>query len=241
MTSVFRCLLRHCVESPESEESDDSYRPVESNRIVRFLDPSSQEQEDVATSFLARGGENDGDESSENQENTDDCCIPGSSNDNALKAKLRDLFMALERRWCDRNQNNGEAVDSDLSLILQRVIGSDEEEDLLKDNQEKRPILALASTFDASKEVLSIGADQVVLPGSHLQVEMARAMSSRLQTMDDECVICMEGFDESNPRMPTLCGCGENKTYFHLPCLYQWIEQNPNCPSCRKKLRWEEF
>lgn len=46
---------------------------------------------------------------------------------------------------------------------------------------------------------------------------------------------------EQNPRMPTLCGCGENKTYFHLPCLYQWIEQSKDCPSCRKRLRWEEF
>lgn len=58
---------------------------------------------------------------------------------------------------------------------------------------------------------------------------------------EEECVICMEGFDPTNPRMPTLCGCGQNKTYFHLPCLYQWIEQDRNCPSCRQKLRWEEF
>ena len=103
------------------------------------------------------------------------------------------------------------------------------------------PFLRTASTFDESKEIPSINADAIVLPGSKLQAQMAAAAQKSLDEMGDECVICMESFDATNPRMPTLCGCGENKTYFHLPCLYQWVEQNKNCPSCRKRLRWEEF
>lgn len=104
---------------------------------------------------------------------------------------------------------------------------------------------ALTFGFDNSQEVPAIPLEQIVMPGSDLQQQMAKAMSQKLfeeeQDFEDECVICMEGFDPTNPRMPTLCGCGENKTYFHLPCLYQWIEQSRNCPSCRKRLRWEEF
>mmetsp|Transcript_28764 Transcript_28764/g.44173 ORF Transcript_28764/g.44173 Transcript_28764/m.44173 type:complete len:213 (+) Transcript_28764:366-1004(+) len=98
-----------------------------------------------------------------------------------------------------------------------------------------------ASSFNDSNEIPSIPLGGIVLPGSELQKKMAEVMSKTLEYQDDECVICMEGFDASNPRMPTLCGCGENKTFFHLPCLYQWIEQNENCPSCRERLTWEEF
>jgi len=132
--------------------------------------------------------------------------------------------------------------------------------------------LRTAVSFDSTREIPSIAPDMIVLPGSELQKQMAehalamvlgtsaktsssdtadapagtspaaKKSSSLLHDSEDECVICMEGFDPTNPRMPTLCGCGENKTYFHLPCLYQWVEQSGRyCPSCRKKLRWEEF
>ena len=93
----------------------------------------------------------------------------------------------------------------------------------------------------------SISLREIVMPGSEVQRAMAKQMKLELDLMNeslhnhDECVICMDGFTPDNPRMPTLCGCGENKTYFHLPCLYQWIEQSRCCPSCRQKLVWEEF
>ena len=112
----------------------------------------------------------------------------------------------------------------------------------LKKHDPKIPYLKTASTFDGvSHSVPTISQEEIVMPGSKLQAQMALAAAQSLDTMGDECVICMEGFEPTNPRMPTLCGCGENKTYFHLPCLYQWIEQNENCPSCRVPLRWEEF
>lgn len=93
----------------------------------------------------------------------------------------------------------------------------------------------------------SIPLNEIVMPGSDVQRAMAKQMQLELDLMSesihnhDECVICMDGFTPDNPRMPTLCGCGENKTYFHLPCLYQWIDQSRCCPSCRQKLVWEEF
>eukprot|EP00591_Stephanopyxis_turris_P010186 CAMPEP_0195515418 /NCGR_PEP_ID=MMETSP0794_2-20130614/6487_1 /TAXON_ID=515487 /ORGANISM="Stephanopyxis turris, Strain CCMP 815" /LENGTH=272 /DNA_ID=CAMNT_0040643829 /DNA_START=151 /DNA_END=966 /DNA_ORIENTATION=- len=97
---------------------------------------------------------------------------------------------------------------------------------------------------DGGIEFPCIASNEIVLPGSDLQKAMALKMSeamkkqqddssSKVTTDDgdtnrtsgeeiDECVICMEEFTSSNPRMPTLCGCGANKTHFHLPCLYQW-------------------
>mmetsp|Transcript_11082 Transcript_11082/g.24702 ORF Transcript_11082/g.24702 Transcript_11082/m.24702 type:complete len:397 (+) Transcript_11082:53-1243(+) len=180
--------------------------------------------------------------------------------------------------------------------------------------------LSTASRFgyDSERSMCpTISNDQVVLPGSELQKQMALAMQNGLllqqqqqdhpngqylkdddeyhddakppaaaldnvnttsttttttllhhnnnnpnhvqvEEEEEECVICMEGFDETNPRMPTLCGCGENKTLFHLPCLYQWVEgqqqssstalshgteppQRRTCPTCRETLTWEEF
>lgn len=114
-----------------------------------------------------------------------------------------------------------------------------------RDNAES-PLRTAASfdtgTSSSNRDIIpAISLDEVVLPGSELQKQMSVAMAAELDEQGDECVICLEGFDPTNPRMPTLCGCGENRTYFHLPCLYQWVEQDRNCPSCRKKLRWEEF
>ena len=104
--------------------------------------------------------------------------------------------------------------------------------------------LRTATVYKSFGDIPSIALDEVVMPGSLLQ----RQMSIRLRDKGvlseanvDECVICMDAFDESNPRMPTLCGCGENKTFFHLPCLYQWVDKCSDCPSCRKHLSWQEL
>eukprot|EP00545_Synedropsis_sp_CCMP1620_P008215 CAMPEP_0119007144 /NCGR_PEP_ID=MMETSP1176-20130426/2800_1 /TAXON_ID=265551 /ORGANISM="Synedropsis recta cf, Strain CCMP1620" /LENGTH=207 /DNA_ID=CAMNT_0006959219 /DNA_START=468 /DNA_END=1091 /DNA_ORIENTATION=- len=110
-------------------------------------------------------------------------------------------------------------------------------------NHSKSPLRA-ANSFDASRDILTIRMEEIVLPGSVLQSRMADKMKESMSIFkrsDDECVICMESFSKDNPRMPTLCGCGENKTYFHLPCLYQWMEQSEECPSCRQTIAWEEF
>eukprot|EP00550_Attheya_septentrionalis_P010959 CAMPEP_0198305124 /NCGR_PEP_ID=MMETSP1449-20131203/57748_1 /TAXON_ID=420275 /ORGANISM="Attheya septentrionalis, Strain CCMP2084" /LENGTH=250 /DNA_ID=CAMNT_0044007655 /DNA_START=545 /DNA_END=1294 /DNA_ORIENTATION=+ len=85
------------------------------------------------------------------------------------------------------------------------------------------PSLKAAETFKSCGGTPSISLNEVVMPGSELQLRMAKTMQENLDCCtEDECVICMEGFDPTNPRMPTICGCGENKTFFHLPCLYQW-------------------
>jgi hypothetical protein len=102
--------------------------------------------------------------------------------------------------------------------------------------------LRTAETFDSSRDILTIRMEEIVLPGSALQHAMAMKMCESIeQQAGEECVICMDAFTHDNPRMPTLCGCGTNRTYFHLPCLYQWKEQSQECPSCRQLITWEEF
>lgn len=107
--------------------------------------------------------------------------------------------------------------------------------------------LRTAGAFHSTGSYPTLSPHEIVLPGSKLQHEMAHMMHLR-QMQDgtnhhptEECVICLEGFDESNPRMPTQCGCGTNQTYFHLPCLYQWLEQSEECPTCRQTITWHEF
>ncbi len=114
-----------------------------------------------------------------------------------------------------------------------------------------------SAATDQNSQCCTISADEIVLPGSLLQQQMAQQQQMmmlpsgstmtttpgrpHLMVVDDECVICMEPFDPTNPRMPTNCHCGTNQTYFHLPCLYQWIEQSDKCPSCRTTIAWKEF
>lgn len=152
-------------------------------------------------------------------------CIPHAS---GLKQ-----FWQIFREHFNLKDNSTATVSKRRNLIVDATESTAE--------WEPDPYLTQASTFDATKEVPTIQMQHVVLPGSDLQQQMAEAMAAKLEEHGEECVICMEPFDPSNPRIPTLCACGENKTYFHLPCLYQWTEQSKDCPSCRQALQWEEF
>lgn len=97
-------------------------------------------------------------------------------------------------------------------------------------------------TMATRSDTLSISMSDIVIPGSDIQKALAMSMKHEIpQELDDECVICMEGFTDENPRIPTLCDCGENKACFHLPCLYQWIAKSKNCPVCAAKIVWQEF
>lgn len=111
--------------------------------------------------------------------------------------------------------------------------------------------LRLANSYTSgggTDSIPAINLDEFVMPGSKLQKAMSEALRKENDfkcvtkvDYEDECVICFEGFDKDNPRMPTLCGCGENKTYFHLPCLLQWTDKHLECPACRQKITWQEF
>lgn len=244
MASLLHCLLRSCFEQENGESQNQaqiSYEPPNTGRMARSTHYES----------TAQGEENESDE-----EEVGDCCRPepGAEND-SVHTFWRKLFA---RRYeslepveggdvspTSRSARIHPTTDAPFQRsapfgIFRRSSGGKVEEKPSLLTLSQSP-LRTASSFRHSKGMPTINPDEVVIPGSALQHEMAKQMSSSLEAQGDECVICMEGFDATNPRMPTLCGCGENKTYFHLPCLYQWIEQSRDCPSCRKRLRWEEF
>jgi hypothetical protein len=226
MAAFLHCLLRACFgESPdEYEENNESERPegtAPRSRIMRSGVYQSTPRDDAH-----EDPDEDGD---------DDCCPGGLTErrsgitDASSPGGLQELFSRLRDRLFKSDSEIGEEASLQTSYGYKKPNGNE-------------PFLRTASTFDESSDVPTISAEEIVLPGSKLQAQMALAAAKSMEEYwGDECVICMEGFDPTNPRMPTLCGCGENKTFFHLPCLYQWIEQNKKCPSCRKRLRWEEF
>mmetsp|Transcript_9688 Transcript_9688/g.17637 ORF Transcript_9688/g.17637 Transcript_9688/m.17637 type:complete len:243 (-) Transcript_9688:166-894(-) len=242
MASLLHCLLRSCFEEEGEQQERITYEPPNAARMVR----SAAHYESTSQHAQHEDTDDDNDD--------DDCCRPSDDNDHgfwkSVRTRWRTRYESLEpveggaettARVHSTVQN--EAPTFQRSGIFRRSTGSgnnkkEPEPSLL--SLSRSPLKA-ASSFRHSKGMPTIDADEVVLPGSALQQEMAKSMSLSLEEQGEECVICLENFDATNPKMPTLCGCGENKTYFHLPCLYQWIEQSRDCPSCRKRLRWEEF
>ena len=213
-------------EQEEQQHLQPSHQPASLIHMTREGDDSAGDY------LIAPQGSRD-----DQDNNADEGCCPTTGEDNAHSAGVREFFHRLRARW---RIHDSVAVVAD-EEVTESATDPSNPFGLMKMDRAMSSPLKTASSFDSSKHFPTISAEEVVLPGSHLQREMARAMSRNLESQDDECVICMEGFDASNPRMPTLCGCGANKTYFHLPCLFQWIEQCEECPSCRQKLRWEEF
>ena len=242
------CLLRSCFEDEDENgvRENRSYeppRPATSSRMVRSVHYESTSHED-----------------NDEEDDDGDCCRPEPGAD-AADGGLHLFWKNLRDRW--KTYETLEPVEGDISPQRRMVPQSTDvpfqtapfgifrrtpSGGVSKNPAVTPSLLSLsrsplraASSFGHSRGVPSINAEEVVMPGSALQHQMAAVAAGTLEEQGDECVICMEGFDPTNPRMPTLCGCGENKTYFHLPCLYQWIEQSRECPSCRKRLRWEEF
>jgi hypothetical protein len=268
MGSLLQCLFRICCDADEERGPDDYYPP---NAAVLARLPAQAARMPRVHSLDDRGGyhatsahgdaerENEGDGhdddddiNNNNQEEGEpdsddngvtDCCHPASANckqaaeNNPHARGIQEFFRQIQSKW--RRYD---------SLVHVPTDDEDDDDDTIastspafKRKSGMSSPLRAAASFDSTREIPTINAEEFVMPRSLLQEEMAKAMAAKMQNEDDECVICMEGFDPTNPRMPTHCGCGRNRTYFHLPCLYQWIEQSRDCPSCRERLVWEEF
>ena len=230
------CLFGLCCNGNEADDDDtlnetDSRNAVGPVRMARNEDSSEAFHVHAAGAATMHVGDED-----EAREGDGLCCrlSPGENNpERGIHGFLRKLHESW-RKYDSLETNDEHTATETLSFHMRS--GKHDVEGSMSSP------LHTASEFDLTKQVVpTIRPKEVVLPGSSLQKEMSEAMSVNIEEQGDECVICMEGFDETNPRMPTVCGCGENKTYFHLPCLYQWIEQSQTCPSCRQSLRWEEF
>jgi hypothetical protein len=269
MTALLRCLLRTCFGDPEegAEHDNDHHDSTAAAPVEAPVSASSSLSRGSLVVYQS-APRSDPDERVEDEDDQrDDSCCQGrkSSNGNVnvndsnasdassqysglqeFWSKLRERLATFETVHVASSSDDGQ--EPSISAGVNYSIFRRSKPKLIPENSHgvdvdasKQPFLKTASTFDESFDVPTISPEEIVMPGSKLQAQMALAAAKSLEQMGDECVICMEGFDPTNPRMPTLCGCGQNKTYFHLPCLYQWIEQNKNCPSCRKRLRWEEF
>jgi len=221
---------RNCCQPGERRPAEPHDRGPNNNHL--FVEPSS--------SLDATRGESDG------------------RGDASSHVTIQEFFRNLAERWRvydDALEQDHTHANRHASMAVED--DGQKQQQHYQHSHHHHPPLRQASRFDSSSDILTIRPDEIVLPGSDLQQQMAVAALSKYNLTRkekttskddddvdvdlDECVICMEGFDPTNPRMPTLCGCGENKTYFHLPCLYQWMEQSRECPSCRQQLRWEEF
>lgn len=240
MTDFLHYMGRLCCDS--DDEHDDHFRQtgalvspptpivVESSIMARPTMEAPAALHNYQQITTATSSDEEEDDEEEDERRTDDCCCSGtrSSTSPPNDHGLHEFFRNLRERW--RRYDSMETFRPSASAV---ATGKSDFSGLSP--------LRTASTFHANNDIPTIDLEEVVLPGSELQKQMARTVSLNLEAQGDECVICMEGFDPTNPRMPTLCGCGQNKTYFHLPCLYQWMEQSEDCPSCRQRLRWEEF
>ncbi|KAK3155685.1 hypothetical protein QOZ80_2BG0206310 [Eleusine coracana subsp. coracana] len=53
---------------------------------------------------------------------------------------------------------------------------------------------------------------------------------------EDVCPICLEEYDEENPRSITKC-----QHHFHLCCILEWMERSDTCPVCDKITQIDEM
>lgn len=268
MGSLLQCLFRICCDAEEERIPEDYYPPNaailsrQPAQAVRMPRVHSLDDRGGYHAASARGnveGDNEGVDQANNNNNNEaepepdnddngitDCCHPASANskqaaeNNPHARGIQEFFRQIQSRWHRYDSLEHVPTDDDDDDDDDTIASTSHAFSSTSGTVPGSPLRA-ASSFDSTREIPTICSEEFVMPGSLLQEQMAKAMAANVQNEDDECVICMEGFDPTNPRMPTHCGCGLNRTYFHLPCLYQWIEQSKKCPSCRKRLTWEEF
>jgi len=237
--AVFKCIFRNCFD--HENERNNTFVPNSSSShpmIAPTMPSSNHMGRTISSSSLSRDEEPD----NSNSTNSPLTTATISEQSSSLFSRLRNFGIHQPKETISRFLPL-RALSSTFSTDSENIT---DQQHLIRRTNKVAPdksFLKEANTYeyDVNKEVPTIYQNEFILPGSEIQKSMAIAMKANVEDHGDECVICMDVFSPENPRMPTLCGCGENKTYFHLPCLYQWIEENRNCPSCRKLLRWEEF
>lgn len=246
MSSVFHWLIRKCLERTNDE---DLYtEQVEQQDIhddIIFEEQAQQEQDQVT----------DNTASNENESTATNITI--------ITDEIQEEEIQLVE-FDHHDTDKSSCASASASKVQKQSILYETnvfEYSSLPNNNNNNTTSKSNSNFTSNDQVLSIPPNSFIFPGSQIQLKMAEDMKQSLISKsekeeedddDDECVICMETFTPENPRMPTLCGCGLNKTYFHLPCLYQWIDRNSrrnnhsknggrDCPTCGQILTWQEF
>ncbi|KAE8733316.1 Detected protein of confused Function [Hibiscus syriacus] len=52
---------------------------------------------------------------------------------------------------------------------------------------------------------------------------------------EDTCPICLEEYDEENPKLVTKC-----EHHFHLSCILEWMERSDTCPLCDQEIIFDQ-
>lgn len=258
MSALLHCILNGCWEEDsddeDSNEHDTTRPPNHPGHMERFNSLLYYQAPNMNTSMATTPEEEFHQQSSQLQLQHTQHQQEEETFSYGARRNIGDLFQALGQGIHKFNQNHRGQFNPLSQSPTRSPTSCHEECDSLASGNTSSILVSARDFIERHTEkenqsgdeiIPSIQEKQFVMPGSALQKQMSLSLQSKgfglLTNGDDECVICMEPFDETNPRMPTLCGCGENNTYFHLPCLYQWIEKDSNCPTCREKLRWEEF
>lgn len=59
------------------------------------------------------------------------------------------------------------------------------------------------------------------------------------QATSSPCFLFSVFYDTGNPKMLTLCGCGEHRANFHYPCLLLYLQKKKTCPVCNQELFYQ--
>ncbi|KAL4353148.1 hypothetical protein GQ457_06G031930 [Hibiscus cannabinus] len=67
--------------------------------------------------------------------------------------------------------------------------------------------------------------------------EVTTLVDSNKSAMEEEdtCPICLEEYDEENPKLVTKC-----EHHFHLSCILEWMERSDTCPICDQEMIFDQ-
>ncbi|KAF8033274.1 hypothetical protein BT93_D2009 [Corymbia citriodora subsp. variegata] len=67
------------------------------------------------------------------------------------------------------------------------------------------------------------------------EVSKSNGVDVSVAEEEDVCPICLEEYDEDNPRFITKC-----EHHFHLSCILEWMERSDICPICDKIMEFND-
>lgn len=70
-------------------------------------------------------------------------------------------------------------------------------------------------------------------PISPKKEALSKANETQVLVIEEEdvCPICLEEYDDENPRNLTKC-----EHHFHLSCILEWMERSDSCPICDQEM-----
>jgi hypothetical protein len=98
------------------------------------------------------------------------------------------------------------------------------------------------SNFPFSLPLSTTAASDSFEEGDLGNVHRRQRSTTHMSYFEPECIICLEHFTLSNPRISSKCRCkGITANPMHLGCLLNWTEQQQEqiCPVCRDHIHFE--